>query len=62
LTLSATEDGLTHLEWTTRKAPDQLEAQLAAYYPVRVNHLRAALGLPAQDCVSFVKKARGDHR
>lgn len=59
MALSATEDGSTHLEWTTRKAPDcpdgdQLEAQLAAYYPVRVNHLRAALGLPAQDCESSV--------
>lgn len=59
MALSATEDGSTYLEWTTRQAPDspdggQLEAQLAEYYPVRVNHLRAALGLPAQDCVSSV--------
>lgn len=57
MALSATEQGSTYLEWTTRQAPDnphgpQFDAQLANYYPERVNHLRAALGLPSGDCVT----------
>ncbi|WP_340318008.1 SRPBCC family protein [Rhizorhabdus argentea] len=57
MTLSVTGEGSTRLEWMTRNAPDnphgaELDAQLAAYYPERVNHLRAALGLPARDCVA----------
>jgi uncharacterized protein YndB with AHSA1/START domain len=44
----------TRLDWRTRQAEGnpreaELDAQLANYYPQRINHLRAALGLPAKD-------------
>lgn len=48
-----TEEGArrTRIDWTSGLADDRpfaadVNAGLAAYYPARINHLRAALGLP----------------
>jgi uncharacterized protein YndB with AHSA1/START domain len=52
-TISMTPEGDgTRVEWVSGQAPgspyeEAVNAALAAYYPVRVGHLRAALGLPA---------------
>jgi uncharacterized protein YndB with AHSA1/START domain len=44
----------TRIDWRTQQAEGnpreaELDAQLANYYPQRMNHLRAALHLPAKD-------------
>lgn len=44
----------TRIDWRTQQAlgnplEAELDAQLGSYYPQRMNHLRAALGLPARD-------------
>jgi hypothetical protein len=44
----------TRIDWRTQQAEGnpreaELDAQLSNYYPQRMNHLRAALHLPAKD-------------
>ena len=46
ITLTATEDGQTHLKWISAKGADfspQMRADLDIYYAQRVEHLRDAL-------------------
>lgn len=54
LTLTSLGEKQTRIDWRTKQAEGSpheadLDAQLAAYYPQRVNHLRSALGLPTKD-------------
>jgi hypothetical protein len=54
MVLTALGADQTRIDWQTRQAEGnlreaELDAQLSSYYPQRMNHLRAALGLPAKD-------------
>lgn len=52
ITLTDAGDGKTRVDWVSGHRADnphaaEVNAGLQAYYPVRIGHLRAALGLPA---------------
>jgi uncharacterized protein YndB with AHSA1/START domain len=54
MALTALGAAQTRIDWRTQQAEGnpheaELDAQLSSYYPQRINHLRAALGLPAKD-------------